>query len=324
MFRTPVNVTASRHKIHLQSPVLSIGSCFAQMIGQRLISNKFDAQANPFGTLFNPASIFRLLQEAVEQHLPPAESYLKRDDFYYNYLFHSDFTAPEQAGLEQQIQQALQATRDFLERADWLIVTLGTAYTYQRKSNEEIVANCHKMPADLFCKTLLSPQEIRMRFEQLLQSLRTINGKLRFIFTVSPVRHIRDTLTQNTVSKASLRLAIEQILEHHPEHTHYFPSYEIMMDDLRDYRFYEADMIHPTQVAEDYIWDKWTEAYLDDETLSFLPQWYKVSKALKHRSFHPDSAQHQKFISKTIEQLNLLSKKVDVSQEIEVLKKQLR
>ncbi|WPP52073.1 GSCFA domain-containing protein [Catalinimonas niigatensis] len=323
MFRTPVNTEPSPHKIKLDSAVLSTGSCFAQVIGKRLMENKFPILANPFGTLYNPASIFRLLYDSMNTYLPQEETYLIRHGIHFNYKFHSDFSAENRKALETQIEQALLSTHTFLKKAEWIIITLGTAYVYERLDNGHIVANCHKTPSAHFNKRLLSPEEIQTCFEQIYLAMNAFNERARFIFTVSPVRHIRDTLVQNSVSKASLRLAIEQIIQQHPDKTHYFPSYEIMMDDLRDYRFYKADMIHPNEVAEDYIWDQWVNAYMDDEAIEFMRQWKKIQKALEHRAFHPASEQHQRFILKTIEQLNHLHKKVDVSNELNALKKQL-
>ncbi|MEK6476952.1 GSCFA domain-containing protein [Catalinimonas sp. 4WD22] len=323
MFRTPVTITPSSDKLQLSSKVLSIGSCFAQAIGKRLTENKFDAYNNPFGTLFNPASIFNLLIHSLNNQPPKEDSYLLRDNVHYNYNFHSDFASESKEGLQKQIENALSQTHNFLENADWIIITLGTAFYYEKKNNGEIVANCHKMPSAIFEKKILKPEEIQTRFTHFYENFHGINQKARFIFSVSPVRHIRDTLVQNTVSKATLRLAVEEIVQNYPENTAYFPSYELMMDDLRDYRFYKADMIHPTEVAEDYIWEQWVSAYLDVEAREFLKEWEKIKRALAHRSFQPASKQHQQFILKTIEQLNLLSKQVDVRNEVEALKKQL-
>ncbi|MDF9796012.1 hypothetical protein OKW21_001275 [Catalinimonas alkaloidigena] len=323
MFRTPVTVNPSPHKIQLGSKVLSIGSCFAQAIGRRLAENKFQAYTNPFGTLFNPASIFNLLSLSLNNQLPEENSYLKRDHMHYNYLLHSDFASQNKEMLEDQIGNALSQTHDFIKGADWLIITLGTAFYYQKKDTGDIVANCHKMPSDFFEKKIFQSAEVKKHFTHFYQAFQTLNPKAQIIFTVSPVRHIRDTLIQNTVSKATLRLAVEEIIQHYPENTTYFPSYEFMMDDLRDYRFYKADMIHPTEVAEDYIWEQWVKTYLHVEAREFLKEWEKIKRALAHRSFQPASERHQQFILKTIEQLNLLSKQVDVSNEVQALKSQL-
>ncbi|MFP4089114.1 MAG: GSCFA domain-containing protein [Cyclobacteriaceae bacterium] len=323
MFRTELQITPSPSKISYEDHLLSVGSCFARAMGQRMVSNKFKALVNPFGTLYNPASIFRLLHDAVHLNLPDEDSYLQRDGIFYNYKFHSDFSAEDQEGLQAQIEQVLTSTQAQLKKSRWLIITLGTAFCYERKEKQRIVANCHKMPADLFEKRMLDPGEICIRFEQLLPNLLTLNPDIQLIFTVSPVRHFRDTLVMNTVSKASLRLAVDQLMRQYPERISYFPSFELMIDDLRDYRFYGRDMLHPTEVAEDYIWQKFAEAYMDQPTRDITRKWEKLSRALQHRAFQPNSAPHQQFLRKTLEELRQLPEQIDVAQEINNLENQL-
>lgn len=323
MFRTEISIEPSKEKISLQDSILSIGSCFAGVIGQRLVDHKFNTLVNPFGTLYNPASIFQLLLDSIRDNKPPEDSYLKRQDVYFNYSFHSDFANTSQQKLAENIAQILQTTRNQLTEVRWLIITLGTAFCYERIDNGQIVANCHKTPASRFSQRMLAQEEIVSRFEAFFRAMQSLNGRVRYIFTVSPVRHIRDTLVRNTASKASLRLAVEEIIQKHPDTAQYFPSYEIMMDDLRDYRFYKADMIHPSQVAEDYIWNKWMNTYLEDPARGFIAKWDKIKKAIEHRPFQPASEEHQRFVRKTIKQLEQLSKVVDVSEEMKRMKKQL-
>ncbi len=323
MFRTEISIEPTIEKISLRHPILSIGSCFAGVIGQRLLDHKFNALVNPFGTLYNPAAIFRLLQDSINTSLPSDESYLHRQDRFYNFKFHSNVVAESRAALEETITIKLQSTREYLKHTRWIIITLGTALCYERQDNGQIVANCHKMPSSLFRQRMLSPEEISIRFDQLYLDIKALNEQARFIFTVSPVRHLRDTLVRNAASKASLRLGIEQITHQYPQDVQYFPSYELMMDDLRDYRFYAADMIHPNEVAQDYIWEKWWNTYLDEQAIEFLLRWEKIHRAMQHRAFQPASEEHQRFVRKTIEQLTQLSKVVDVSEELKRMKKQL-
>jgi hypothetical protein len=323
MFRTEIILEPAPHKISLSHPILCIGSCFADVIGKRLQDNKFRAIVNPFGTLYNPVSIFRLLHDSINNYLPPAKSYLQRDDLYFNFQFHSDIMAASREELESQIGRRMSSTRAHLQHCRWLVISLGTAFYYECKDNGQIVANCHKMPASYFGKGMLESPEIVTRFEQIFLALKAFNQDIRIVLTLSPVRHIRDRLTKNSVSKAALRVAIERITELYPEKVTYFPSYEIMMDDLRDYRFYEADMIHPNQVAQEYIWNKWIESYLDDQAVDFIVRWGKIRKALQHRPFNSKSAAHQRFVKKTIDQLHQLVNIVDVKDEVEQMKKQL-
>lgn len=322
MFRTELHITPSGSKISLQSPVISIGSCFSNCTGLKLTENKFDTLTNPFGVIYNPLSIFKLLGYAIDNRLPDKSTYLENQDVFRNYDFHSDFSAIEQASLEDKIAQSITRTSGFLQNAEWLILTPGTAFVYQLKETGNIVANCHKVPSGNFEKRLLGPEEITASFDNLYDRLNNLNKKLKLIFTVSPVRHIKDTLELNALSKSVLRVACGRLAEKYDD-VDYFPSYEIMMDDLRDYRFYKADMLHPTEVAEDYIWNKFSKTYFDQETLEFVEKWHKILKAMRHRPFHPNTPAYQQFVQKTIRELNDLSNKVDVTKEIESLKKNL-
>ena len=323
MFRTPVSLTSLPDPIRLKDHLLCIGSCFAQAMGRRFDENKFVVRANPFGIVYNPVSVCQLLQSTLQDKLPPASTYLERDGLHFNYLFHSDFHATTQQELQTQIAQTMADTREFLRTAQWLVITLGTAFYYGHTATQQVVANCHKMPARTFEKRRLEPSEIVEAFEELFSVAQVYNPNLRYLFTVSPVRHVRDTLEQNSVSKAALRLAVDHLQRQHPDKVHYFPSYEIMLDDLRDYRFYTADMLHPSEVAEDYIWDKLVHSCLAPEAVDFLQQWQPIQRAMQHRAFHPTSAAHQQFLRQTLQQLKQLGDKVDVHSEIQHLEQQL-
>ena len=323
MFTTPVSISPSPQKISLSHRLFCIGSCFAETMGQRWLTNKFTARVNPFGTLYNPVSVFRLMQHAINGQRPEATTYLERDNYHFNYDFHSDLHAPTREELQTQIDDTLKQTRQFLLATDWIIITLGSAFVYELQETGTVVANCHKMPASAFRRRLLSVEEIDAGFVQLQAQLEAINPNAHYLFTVSPVRHRRDTLEQNTVSKATLRLAIEPWRQRGPERVHYFPAYEIMLDELRDYRYYAADMMHPSGVAQDYIWQRLTDAYLDEEAQAFLIRWTKIRQALEHRPFRPDSPAHRKFLANTLAQLKQLGELVDVHTEINRLEQQL-
>ena len=323
MFRTPVEITLPNKCISLHDSLFFVGSCFAQVIGERFQRNKFGTCINPFGTLYNPISVFSLLLNTINQSVPDDKTYLENQGVHYNYKFHSDFSSEAKEKLQVQIEQALISTRSYLEQCKWVIITLGSAFGYELKKTGQLVANCHKMPSQLFCRHLLNPDEITKQFEQLYSALKVLNPDVNYILTVSPVRHLRDTLVQNSVSKSVLRLASHAIHENHPEDVCYFPSYEILIDELRDYRFYQADMLHPSKVAEDYIWQKVTEYYLDSDAQQFLKTWNPIYKAMHHRAFRPSSEAHQQFLQNTINRLKQLSKQVDVETEIQKLEQQL-
>lgn len=324
MFRTEVQVAPTDLQLSLQDKVLTIGSCFAEVIGGRLQQNKVDVLVNPFGTIFNPLSVCLLLQAAAgkpynfEQHL------VQHNGIWHAYDLHSSLSSPDKELLLQQIAERLQRTNEQLQQASLLIVTFGTAVAYKLHMGGKVVANCHKLPAKSFERVLLQTEEMKQAFEQLLLQLRQINPSLNVLLTVSPVRHIKETLTINSVSKATLRVLCHQLEEAH-QNVQYFPAFEMMMDDLRDYRFYKQDMIHPTEVAEDYIWQKFVAAYYNKSFQQFLEAWQKIQRAVAHRPFHPQSEAHQSFLRNSLQQLAQLSEqyRIETSAEEKVLRDQL-
>jgi hypothetical protein len=323
MFRTEINLPASETKIYLNSPILSIGSCFAQIIGGKLKSNKFDVLANPFGVIYNPVSVFNLLKMAIRNEAPPEESYIENQNICYSYCFHSDISALRMDELREKSTETINMVHHHLKKSRWLLITLGTAFVYRRKDNREIVANCHKIPDSFFSRELLEPEEIIDAFKETRQLIRHFNQDINFVFTVSPVRHVKDTLPQNSVSKSILRYVCDKLVRDF-EDIDYFPSFELLIDDLRDYRFYAPDMVHPNEVSENYVWAKFMDRYIDEQSQKFISEWDKIKKALEHRPFYPESASHQEFLKKTLKKLIGLKQKVDVREEIEMVKGRLR
>lgn len=322
-FRTSIKIKPSPHKIKLDTPLLSIGSCFSNHIGNLLSTYKFQILTNPFGTIFNPISLFRLLYYALNDERPSEFTYIKSDGIWKNLDFHSEFSAESKSVLEHKIDTVLTEVKQWLPHLSYLVLTPGTATVYENK-DDYLVANCHKLPSATFKpKRLLTVEEIVESFEKLQVSLHRINPAIHYIFTVSPVRHIKDTLELNAVSKATLLLAIKQLQTKYPK-VDYFPSYEIMLDDLRDYRFYKSDMLHPTDVAIQYIWEQFSQRYFDDETQFFIKKWQNIRQAIHHQPFHPHTAAYKEFIAKTIEQLKALNNFTDISAELEMLNLRLK
>ncbi|MBT1698334.1 GSCFA domain-containing protein [Fulvivirgaceae bacterium PWU4] len=322
-FRTDVSITPSQHVIGLKNPVLTVGSCFADAIGGNLVRYKFPSMVNPFGVIYNPASIHKVLRYAIRHETPPEHTYLQHQQVNLNYDFHSELSALDTRNLHAEISNRIDSVHQFIKTAGWLFITYGTAWVYQRKETGEIVANCHKMPSTTFTKSLMTEQEIVGSFQQLYDALISINPEIRIILTLSPVRHIKDTLELNSVSKAVLRVAMHRITEEFAN-VEYFPAYEMMMDDLRDYRFYKSDMLHPTEDAEEYIWQKFSDRYFSNETRSFLKQWKSLLSALAHKPFHPASPAHQQFLRETLKRLEELKPKIDVEEEMALVKAQLK
>ncbi|MEO9803081.1 MAG: GSCFA domain-containing protein [Reichenbachiella sp.] len=317
-FRTEYHPKSSSMQIRHESNLLTVGSCFSDNVGQKLLDSKFSVQLNPFGTVYNPISIFDLLLSREVD----AEKFVEVGGQYFHLDYHSQFTSRDKGTLKTVLELKKKEITAYLSTADFVFITLGTAFVYERKSTAEVVANCHKLPQKNFTKRLLTIEEMISSFQQLKSYLNTVNPSLQFIFTVSPVRHIKDGIVENQLSKSLLRVLCHELTR--DEKIEYFPAYEMMMDDLRDYRFYKNDMIHPTEMAEDYIWNKFQQTYFSDQTQKIVKEWDKVRVALAHRPFNPDSESHQKFISDQLKKLDVFSEYFSITEEKRVFENQLR
>jgi hypothetical protein len=321
-FRTDVSVSPSSHPISLKSGILTVGSCFADAIGTRLTGHKFHCLVNPFGAIYSPQAIHKTLLYSIYNESPAPITYLQNQEIHLNYDFNSQLSSLSQTALTSLLNHKIGVTHYFLKDAQWILITYGTAWIYTRNDTGEIVANCHKMPSHTFSKSLMHENEIVKSFDSLYSSLKKFNPKIRFILTVSPVRHVKDTLELNSVSKAMLRVTCHNLSENY-EAVEYFPAFEMMIDDLRDYRFYKSDMLHPTVEAENYIWEKFKEKYFTTDTRAFVDKWDNIQAALAHKPFHPNTSAHQQFLKDTLKKLEELKSLVDVDKEIEVVKNQL-
>ena len=314
-FRTEFSTRLHKTRIGIASKMLTIGSCFSDSIGSRLQENKITTLPNPFGVAYNPVSIQKLLRLSIGMEDLLQETFLERDGIFFNDDFHSSLSGSSEENLRKVINHKLNEVKTFLSTCDFLIITWGTAWVYERKNTNRIVSNCHKQASTQFTKRLLTQEEILTSFNELQRELFKFNPRLKIILTLSPVRHLKDTMELNTVSKSILRSAIYSITQTH-EDIDYFPAFEIMMDDLRDYRFYASDMIHPSKDAEAYIWEKFADRYFDTDTKEIIQQWESIQKLLAHKPFHATSASHQKFLRETLLKLKSLQTKINVEEEI--------
>jgi hypothetical protein len=321
-FRTALTLSSSNNSISLSDKIITIGSCFSEAIGGQLNASKISSAVNPYGIIYNPDSLHKVLRYTAFNQVPPKDSFVQRDNVFLNYDFHSELSSLDMNRLQEQLKTIIETTNSFLKKAQWLMITYGTAWVYERKDTGEIVANCHKMPQGEFTKVLLTQKKILESFEEMYEGLKDINPDIKIILTVSPVRHLKDTLELNSVSKSILRTACHTLAEQY-KNIDYFPAYEIMMDDLRDYRFYKPDMIHPSEVAEEYIWQKFGEKYFDGKLKAFLIRWKEIQSALAHKPFHPSSAAHQQFLKEILKKLEELKSTVNVDQEIELVKSKI-
>jgi hypothetical protein len=316
MFRTELTITPATGQLPRTARVLTMGSCFADSIGARLATHKVETRVNPFGTIFQPLALARLLRAAAGEEVDWQQHLVQARGRWQSYDLHGSVGADSPVELLQYIQEAVRQTGEFLRNTDLVLLTLGTAWAYRLRETGELVSNCHKQPADLFVRELLTPDEIINALAETHAYLRRINPDLRFVLTVSPVRHLKDTLPLNSVSKSVLRVATHIVSDLLPG-VAYFPAFELLTDDLRDYRFYAADMLHPSEVAEDYIWDKFARTYFDADFGRFRKEWTAVSQSLGHRPLHEGAPEHRQFLESTREKLEQLSlRKVDVDDEL--------
>ena len=290
---TRIDIPASEWKIAAGEKVLLVGSCFADEIGEKMVRGGFEAMVNPFGTLYNPASIAASLLRSISEKEYTADSVeliqSESDGMWHSWMHHSSFSSLDVATLVERINGTTHCVADFLREADVLIVTMGTAIIYRLKETGMLVANCHKQLDSHFVRERLNSYDIVDQWEMLLQLLESVNPKLKVIFTVSPIRHKRDGYHVNQVSKGILLQGVDEIVNGKSSNSQcfYFPSYEIMMDELRDYRFYADDMIHPSEKAVEYIWQRFQDTYFDNKTKD------AVAKATKEWARH----QHRQIVN---------------------------
>lgn len=320
-FRIRVELPKKELDIAHNSKILLLGSCFAENIGNRLLENKFNCDVNPFGILYNPMSILTALKQ-----ISGGKEYSEEELFFYqgqwhSFMHHGFFSDASGSACLGNINFRLRQASEELPSLNYLFITFGTAYVYMLKENGMIVSNCHKLPEKNFERRRLTVDEVVKEYTLYLNSLLKQNPGLKILFTVSPIRHAKDGMHGNQLSKATLLLVIDALKVNFPEHIFYFPSYELIMDELRDYRFYAEDMLHPSDVAVNYLWECFSSSYFSRKTLDILAEWGEIKKALNHKPFRPDSEQHIKFLSQIVLRIKRLKEKcpyLDVEKEIKL------
>ena len=300
----------TKNLIDYQSKVFLLGSCFVENIGDKLSYFKFQSHQNPFGVLFHPKAIETLVERAIKE-----DEYTEDDVFFNNEQWHcfdahSQMSNTSKITLLTVLNNQLQVTKQQIKEASHIVITLGTAWVYKHCESNTVVANCHKVPQSNFAKELLSVNEITDVLRNLRHKIKDLNPTVSVIFTVSPIRHIKDGFIENTQSKAHLITAIHDfILKFSNQDCYYFPSYEIMMDELRDYRFYAEDMIHPNTTAINYIWEKFQLVWLSENVLPVMEEVDAIQKGMAHKAFNPNSETHINFIRKLELKKEALQKK---------------
>lgn len=287
---------ATKNLIDYQSNVLLLGSCFSENIGNQLNYFKFQSTQNPFGILFHPKAIENLITNTSNKKVYSSDDLIYQNEIWHSFDAHSSLSSASENELLNKLNVAISLTNKKIKEASHIVITLGTSWVYRYIETDTIVANCHKIPQKKFLKELLSVSEISESLARSISLIKSINSDAAVIFTISPVRHLKDGFIENTQSKSHLIAAIHTLVN--KQDVSYFPSYEIMMDELRDYRFYAEDMIHPNKTAINYIWRKFIDTWFSEETKSIMKEIDEIQKGLLHRPFHEDSKLHQQFLLK--------------------------
>jgi hypothetical protein len=324
-FRTIVDVPESRHKIDYDTSSLWIGSCFTENIGLRLQELKFPHALNPFGILYNPASIGNSLSILIKGRNFSPEDLRFGNGLWYSFSHHTSFSHPDRDACSGKINESINDSRTILEKAGLLFVTFGTARVFKLKETGEIVSNCHKFPHTWFDNILLEVDHIIEYWASIIDELAAFNPRLQIVFTLSPVRHWKDGAHGNQVSKSTLLLVISKLQESFGN-VSYFPAYEIVMDELRDYRFYEEDMLHINNQGVNYIWERFSRSFISPSSYPIMKEVRSIRQAIDHRPFNPSAVQYRTFLDKTLERIDAVEKLIpsaDFSGEKQFISSQL-
>lgn len=321
-FSTQVNILFAKKSINHNSSLLILGSCFAENIGEKLTSNKFNTVVNPFGIIYNPISVAKGLQYVLDEKLFQQSDLIYFNDKWISLQHHGSFSNSNQTVCLNKINNSIKLANSQLKQATHLLITFGSAWVYEHEKHG-LAANCHKIPATQFSKRLLKVEEIVAAYTTLIHNIKSINPTVNIVFTVSPVRHIKDGLWENNLSKAVLHLSIKELTENF-DNCSYFPAYEIVLDELRDYRFFNDDLVHPTHLAVNYVWEKFAISYFSKETIALMSNIQKIKQAARHKPFDFNSEKHQQFIQNQldiIQELNAQFSHLNFEEEKELLAK---
>lgn len=310
-FTTKIPISKSDNPIDYNSKIISLGSCFAENMGKKLDYFKFQNSTNPFGIIFNPVSIEKLVNRMVNKI-----KFTESDIFFHNerwhcFEVHSELSDSNKEAFLNKLNALVSENHIQISKATHFQITYGTSWVYRKTDSNEIVANCHKVPQNQFVKEILSIETIEKSIQNTIALIQKINPNCNFIFTISPVRHIKDGFVENQVSKAHLIAAVHQVITNcNPERSrgtfNYFPSFELQMDELRDYRFYAEDLLHPNQTAIDYIWERFCESNITSDCFTLMDEIATIQKGLAHRPFNSNSENHQKFLANLTQKINKL------------------
>jgi hypothetical protein len=305
-FRTEINIRSASHPIGYEKPVFMLGSCFTDNIGGNLRKYLFQTVINPFGVIYNPLSIKNSIEALLHREQYTEADLRMHKELWFSFDHYTKFSDPDKKNALDKINSAFIPARELFPSAGHLILTFGTAYIYQFKENGTVVNNCHKIPASEFNRRMVNVEEIVSSYREMIGAIHAVNPEMKIIFTVSPVRHLKDGFAGNMRSKSTLILAIRELENLFPGSCSYFPSYEVMMDDLRDYRYYGADLVHPNEQAIEYLWELFLKSFISKEAALLVGRLDPLLKSLNHRPRHADTEEFRDFREKTTEEIRKL------------------
>ena len=312
-FRAELTPKPFAVKIKHTDKLLLVGSCFTEQIGKKLAAHRFRVLENPNGILFNPFSIAKSLMSYANEKQYNGDELFFGNELWASRDHHTKFSGPDMGVVLKGINDSQQRANEFIKNADWLLLTLGSAFVYEWKDiaddgdHSNVAANCHKIPTDQFNRRLTSPTEIQAILQKMITAVRKVNPGIKIIFTVSPVRHLREGFIENNRSKAALIQAVHSLTDE--KGIFYFPAYELVIDDLRDYRFFAEDFVHPNYAATNYVWEKFVASVTDQPTQQLMQEVNELNAAMAHKAFNPSSAAHKKFLEVHLEKTVLLKER---------------
>jgi hypothetical protein len=308
MFRTSIDIKPYSFRLDYQSNILTLGSCFSENMGLKMKNVFFKTEINPFGVLYNPISILNSIQLLLQNKKFTASDIFEYKSLWHSFAHSSSFSDVSSELCLSKMNERISFASEFIKSTDVLLITFGTAWVFTDKESGRVVSNCHKLPAAKFNRRRLTVDEITEAYSDLLTKLKALYPNLNVVFSVSPIRHWKDGAHENTISKSTLLLAVDA-LQNQFGNVHYFPAYELLMDELRDYRFYASDMLHPSDVAVEYIWSKFSESVFSEETLQLMKKLEQLAADRAHRPLHPLSPEYALFKENTGKRKNEIIQK---------------
>jgi len=308
-FQTEVDIPEFQWKTGYKKTNIFLGSCFTENVGNRMAALKYEVDVNPFGILYNPVSVAHALDFLLQEKKFTKNDLIQHDGLWHSFFHHSRFSSEEASQTLKNINERIEISSLILKKADFLFITFGTAWVYEYLPTQQTVSNCHKIPSTKFRRFRLTVDEISEKYREIIQKIRKVNPEIKIVFTVSPIRHWKDGAMENQRSKATLMLAVDQILKsQNNENCGYFPAYEIVMDELRDYRFYNEDMIHISDVAIKHIWNKFQTSIIDKNSLKTSEEAQKIINAVNHKSFNKFTKENLGFLKQSLTKVQMIQK----------------